>query len=93
MDWRLIVLAIIPITAYILWVKYSNSLTLDSLKARKINAIFGFIVVLFSAGFLLRLNANKQLIDIGYYLTDFSFLLSYLIIGTAALLGQAKYNS
>jgi len=49
------------------------------------------VCLMFCTGFLLRLSTDSALIDIGYFLTDFSFLLSYLLIAFAALFGQAKY--
>lgn len=48
-------------------------------------------VVLFSLGFILRLAEKPVVIDLGFFLTEFSSLLVFLLIGIAMLLGQIKY--
>ena len=50
------------------------------------------VCLMFCIGFVLRLSNDNDIIDIGYFLTDFSYLLSYLLIAFAALFGQAKYH-
>ena len=45
----------------------------------------------FGTGFLLRLSGNKELIDIGFFFTEFSFLLVYIILTASLVLGQIKY--
>ncbi|MBD3209947.1 hypothetical protein GF318_01045 [Candidatus Micrarchaeota archaeon] len=49
------------------------------------------VVFFFSAGYVLRLSGQEVFIGIGFFLTDLSFLLSYLMIAVAGLFGQVKY--
>ena len=58
---------------------------------RLILASLSFILQLFFAGFGLRVSEEKNLIDLGFMLTDAAFLLTYLLFTTALLLGQVKY--
>lgn len=48
-------------------------------------------MVTFCLGFILRLNSKQEIIDLGFFLTDISFLLVYTIFSIAILLGQIKY--
>lgn len=51
--------------------------------------LFPFIV--FPVGFSLRLTGIQEMIDTGFFLTDFSFLFVYLLTGMSLVLGQLKY--
>jgi hypothetical protein len=46
---------------------------------------------LFVIGFALRLSGEKELVDVGSFFTDFSFLVVYLIFAVSFVLGQVKY--
>ena len=50
-----------------------------------------FLLALFAFGFLLRLSGESRIIDLGFFMTEFSHLAMYGIFATALLLGQAKY--
>lgn len=45
----------------------------------------------YSGGFVLRLSKDKSLIDIGFYLTDYSLMFTYTLFAVAVLLGQLRY--
>ncbi|MBI4033117.1 MAG: hypothetical protein HY377_01180 [Candidatus Blackburnbacteria bacterium] len=45
----------------------------------------------YSLGFILRLIQTKYIIDLGYFLTDFSALFIYTLFATFLLLGQLRY--
>ncbi len=44
---------------------------------------------LFAVGFYMRIQGD--LVDIGYFFTDFSFLFVYIVFAVTFLLGQIKY--
>jgi len=93
MDWRILVFPALIGVALFAWNNYLGALKTNEKAKRKITLVFLTVVLLFSAGFAMRLNAEREIIDLGYYLTDFAFLFAYLLIAVAALLGQAKYHS
>ncbi|NYZ60489.1 hypothetical protein H0O01_02215 [Candidatus Micrarchaeota archaeon] len=93
MDWRVLAFPAVIGVALFAWNNYLGALKTNEEAKRKITLVFLAVVLLFSAGFAMRLNPDGEIIDLGYYLTDFSFLLAYLLIAVAALLGQAKYHS
>ena len=49
------------------------------------------IILMFSAGFGLRLTGNPYFIDRGYFLTEISHLFASMMFASALILGQAKY--
>lgn len=49
------------------------------------------VLILFSAGFMLRLSTLPQLIDFGFFLTEISFLFTYILFTAVLILGQKKY--
>jgi hypothetical protein len=57
----------------------------------KILPAIAFPILLFAFGFTLRLAQDKELIDLGFFFTEFSFLFTYLLFTVALLLGQVKY--
>ena len=59
--------------------------------SEKIIAMLLFPLLLFSFGFALRLSGSKEMIDIGFFFTEFRFLFVYLIFAAALVLGQIKY--
>lgn len=48
-------------------------------------------VIMFCLGYGLRFSENKDLIDMGYFLTDISSMLIFLFLAAASFLGQLKY--
>ena len=50
-----------------------------------------FPLWLFGFGFSFRLTSNKSLIDLGYFLTDFSTLFVTVLFTVFLFLGQLKY--
>jgi hypothetical protein len=53
--------------------------------------IFLIIPLIFIAGFGLRISGNKNLIDFGYFLTEFSTLGATILFTVCIYLGQIKY--
>ncbi len=49
------------------------------------------VLFLFSFGFGLRLSGQQSFIDFGYFLTEASYLFTYLLFTAALILGQKKY--
>ncbi len=84
---------------YIFFIVLGSILTV--LFARYILYIFGlssrlllvllFPIFLFVSGFALRFSGLMDLIDIGYFFTDLSYLLVYTLFSFTFLLGQLKY--
>lgn len=93
MDWRIFVFPAVVGLVWFAWKNYLGALNTNEKVKGRITWVFISVVLLFSAGFALRLSGVGEIIDVGYYFTDFSFLFSYLLIAVAALLGQAKYHS
>jgi len=60
---------------------------------RDLKTAFLFIVPLlvFSLGFILRLSIKPSLVDIGFFLTEFSGLFTSVLFAVCLLLGQLKY--
>jgi hypothetical protein len=48
-------------------------------------------LLLFSIGFSLRLTAKQSLVDIGFFLTEASYLFATIIFAAALVMGQEKY--
>lgn len=48
-------------------------------------------LLIYSGGYMLRFSGNKPLINIGYYMTDYSFMFVYTIFAISILLGQLRY--
>lgn len=57
----------------------------------KLALILVIPLLTYSLGFILRLTANKYVVDVGFFLTDFSALFIYTLFATFLLLGQLKY--
>jgi len=47
--------------------------------------------LIFTIGFSLRLSKNQNIIDMGYFMTDISFLFIEILFTIALILGQMKY--
>ena len=58
---------------------------------RNAYALLFLPLAIFSAGFFLRLTGEKELVDAGFFLTEFSFLLVYITFTASLVLGQIKY--
>jgi len=50
-----------------------------------------FVLVLFSLGFAFRLSGNNDIVNMGFYFTEMSFLFVNVVFTIALLLGQKKY--
>ena len=50
-----------------------------------------FPLIMFTTGFIMRLAKKKSAVDVGYYLTEISYIFTYVIFSAAILLGQVKY--
>ena len=50
-----------------------------------------FPVILFTIGFALRLTGVKEIIDIGFFFTDFTYVFIYIMFTASFMLGQIKY--
>ena len=64
--------------------------TIFSLR-KDVTAIFLFPVVLFVTGFSMRLSGIQYIVDVGFFFTEFSFLLVYILFAMSFFLGQLKY--
>ncbi len=68
-----------------------NSFLSQFKTSRKSFYLIFFIPILFSVGFGLRLSQNKEIVDFGFFLTEISYLFTYLLFTAALMLGQKKY--
>jgi hypothetical protein len=93
MDWRILLFPPVLCAVYFIWKKYLSALKTDERAKRDITVVLMSVAMLFSAGFAMRLSGAAEIVDLGFYFTDFAFLMAYLLIAVAALLGQAKYHS
>ncbi len=93
MDWRILLFAGALGAVYFIWKKYLSVLKANAQAKRNITVVLMAVAALFSIGFALRLSQDAVVVDLGFYFTDLAFLLAYLLIAVAALLGQAKYHS
>jgi len=50
-----------------------------------------FPLIIFVIGFILRLSGDQSLIDTGFFLTGYSLIFIYLLMGLGFMLGQIKY--
>ena len=50
-----------------------------------------FLPFIFGCGYALRFSKIDAVVDVGYFLTDMSFLSTNLVFASALLLGQKKY--
>ncbi len=50
-----------------------------------------FPMFIFTAGFSLRLTGVQKWIDMGFYLTDFTYVYIYILFTASFMLGQIKY--
>jgi len=65
---------------------------LGNFKVKKLTLeILTFPLLVFALGFALRLTDQKELIDTGFFLTDYSSLFVYLLFAACLVLGQLKY--
>ena len=48
-------------------------------------------LIFFAIGFLMRINQNLKIIDLGFFFTDISYLYLNILFVLALLLGQIKY--
>jgi len=58
---------------------------------RNVYAMMLLPLIIFPAGFFLRLTGMEELIDVGFFLTEFSFLFVYVIFAASLVLGQLRY--
>jgi hypothetical protein len=59
--------------------------------SRSSKAVVMFPPALFTLGFSLRLSGLQPAVDLGFFMTDFSFLFTYLVFASSFVLGQLKY--
>lgn len=48
-------------------------------------------LAMFSIGFCLRLSGNTDIVDLGYFFTESSYLIVYILFSIAIVLGQIRY--
>lgn len=58
---------------------------------RKYTAPMVFPLVLFTAGFSLRLSGVQEMMDIGFFFTDFTFVFIYILFTASFMMGQIRY--
>lgn len=74
-----------------IFVALLNFLLADfKVKKRKFLALV-FPLLTYVAGFTLRLTGNKDLIDLGYFFTEFSTIFVTILFTLCLYLGQLKY--
>ena len=57
----------------------------------KIALLFIIPLLFFSLGFVLRMSAKPLIVDLGFFLTEFSSLFVSILFAMCLLLGQLKY--
>ncbi|HUW21333.1 MAG TPA: hypothetical protein VMW41_01560 [Candidatus Bathyarchaeia archaeon] len=67
------------------------SLLRDFKVSRKKAVYFLLPLLVYSAGFSLRLTGDKSLIDLGFFFTDFSTIFVTVLFSLCLYLGQLKY--
>jgi hypothetical protein len=87
MEWIFVIQITIVIIAIFL---FTSLLKIFNIK-RSIYYVVIFPICLFSVGFSLRVSEIQKLIDVGFFMTDFSFLFIYSVTALALTLGQLKY--
>jgi cyanate permease len=60
-------------------------------RERKMVAFFVIPLFVFCLGFIFRMSKNQSIVDLGFFLTDFSGLFISTLFATCILLGQLKY--
>lgn len=83
--------AVIEIAIIALSVKMLSGFLNNFAVPRNVYALLLLPLIIFPAGFFLRLTAVKELADIGFFLTEFSFLFVYVIFAASLVLGQLRY--
>ncbi|MBI2141192.1 hypothetical protein HYU16_02100 [Candidatus Woesearchaeota archaeon] len=78
------------VVVLILMMLLNNFLSRFKTSRKSFYPIF-FIPVLFSLGFGFRFGQSKDVVDFGFFLTEISYLLTYLLFTAALILGQKKY--
>lgn len=74
-----------------IFVALLNFLLVDfEVKRRKL-LVFIFPLLTYIAGFTLRLTSNKELIDLGFFFTEFSTIFVTVLFSLCLYLGQIKY--
>jgi len=53
--------------------------------------IFILPLIIYASGFYLRLQADKSLIDLGFFFTEFTSMFVSMLFAVFLLLGQLKY--
>jgi hypothetical protein len=49
------------------------------------------LILLYAAGFSMRISADPALVDLGFFFTEISSLFATLLFTAALILGQARY--
>lgn len=53
--------------------------------------IMMFPLFIFTLGFSLRLSGIREIVDLGFFFTDFTFVFIYIMFTASFMLGQIKY--
>lgn len=87
LGWKLVVLTTVLLLLLAILTSFLNKF-----KTRK-GMFYPLYLTLgiFAAGFSLRISGNPGLVDIGFFLTDASYLFTYVLFTAALILGQKKY--
>ncbi|HBB76207.1 MAG: hypothetical protein A2186_00470 [Candidatus Levybacteria bacterium RIFOXYA1_FULL_41_10] len=78
----------------VVFLTYSLSLLFFFRRFKKdigFSAIIVMPIAVFSLGYLLRLTENKAFVDLGYFLTDSSYIFIYSLFTSALVIGQIKF--
>jgi len=68
-----------------------NFLLADFEIKRKKLLVFVLPLLTYAAGFTLRLSDNKELVDLGFFFTEFSTIFVTVLFSLCMYLGQLKY--
>ena len=74
-----------------IFVALLNFLLADFKVKKRRFVVFVFPLLAYVVGFTFRLSGNKELIDLGYFFTEFSTIFVTILFSLCMYLGQIKY--
>ncbi len=74
-----------------IFVALLNLLLADFKVKKRRLVVFAFPLLTYAAGFSLRLTSVKELIDLGFFFTEFSTIFVTVLFSLCLYLGQVKY--
>jgi len=74
-----------------IFVALLNLLLADFKVKKRQLLVFIFPLLTYAVGFTLRLSGNKELVDLGFFFTEFSTIFVTILFSLCLYLGQLKY--